>query len=656
MSAIPPVGRALPGSRPFALDDDDANDLARVDEHVPTSRRQATRNAHSPVMVAASLMALIGIVAYGWFLLNPAHRGDLLPWVLVIVAETILVFHALMSMWTLLSGVRNPGTFAFHAAKERLYDLDANEAADAADDPTRWPLFLNDRQVSVDLLITVYGEPLDVIRRTATAAQAVRGAHGTWILDDGRSDEVRDLAAELGVSYVRRLTNHGAKAGNVNNALTVAKGSFFVILDADFVPRPEFLEETLPFMQDSTVAFVQTPQTYGNMHNIISRGAGYMQTMFYRFIQPGRNEFNAAFSVGTNVLYRRAAILDIGGLYTDSKSEDVWTSLTLHERGWRSVYIPDTLAVGDAPETIEAYTKQQQRWATGGFEILLTHFPFNPRRPLTLDQRFMYFVTATHYLTGIAPGILLFVPALEIFFDLRPVNLDVSPGQWFLFYAGFYLLQVLLAALALGTFRWEVLMLAQCSFPIYLRALRNAFVGVDTKWSVTGATGGKTSPFNYMIPQVLVWVFLIYATVVSVFRDMTLGYLNIATVWNAINLLALSAFVAVAFSESGRLPQRRVAPEALAITETSLGASADEVPLETPFLDRSVILQARDDRDALASGHELPERDEDPRNFSLRYASSDPRLGVMPAPIRRPHPTDTTPAAPEGARTEEVTR
>ena len=84
-----------------------------------------------------------------------------------------------------------------------------------------------------------------------------------------------------------------------------------------------------------------------------------MQSVFYRFIQPGRNRFNAAFCVGTNVIFRRAAIEDIGGMYTDSKSEDVWTSLELHERGWRSIYIPVTLAVGDAPETVEDYTKQQ---------------------------------------------------------------------------------------------------------------------------------------------------------------------------------------------------------------------------------------------------------------------------------------------------------
>ena len=72
-------------------------------------------------------------------------------------------------------------------------------------------------------------------------------------------------------------------------------------------------------------------------------------------------------------------------------------------------------------------------------------------------------------------------------------------------------------------------MLAQCSFPIYVRALVNAFIGADTQWSVTGATGRKASPFNFMIPQVLVWVFLLGTTAVSILRDTTLGYLNIAT-------------------------------------------------------------------------------------------------------------------------------
>lgn len=551
--------------------------------HGPETRRAATRNPYSPVMLVATVVATLGILTYGWFLLNPAHRGDVLPWTLVIVAEVVLVFHALMAMWTVLAGQRDPRGFAFHTARRELYGDDAPAEPTASD-----PLYLNGRTATVDVLITVYGESVQVIRRTAEAALRIRGAHQTWLLDDGNSDDVRDLAAELQCGYVRRLTNHGAKAGNVNNALTVAKGEFFVILDADFVARPELLEETLPFMHDDTIAFVQSPQTYGNLHNIISRGAGYMQTMFCRFVQPGRNQFNAAFCVGTNVLFRREAVLDVGGMHTQSKSEDVWTSLELHERGWKSVYIADTLAVGDAPDTIEAYSKQQLRWATGGFEILLTANPFGRGRRLTMDQRFMYFVTATHYFTGIMPGLLLFVPALEIFFDLRPVNVSVGGLEWVLFYSGFYLMQVLLASLTMGTFRWEVLMLAANSFPIYLKALRNAFVGVDSKWHATGTMGKRSSAFNFMIPQVLTFVFLLVASAVSLWRDLTLMSLNIATFWSVVNAVVVGAFVAVGFIEDAAARRELRGP-----TRVATGPHP-RIPDAAPaVLDRAQITEAR---------------------------------------------------------------
>ncbi len=503
-------------------------------------RRESTRNPYSPVMILVTLIATGGVLAYAIFLLNPGNRGDALPYALVIGAEAVLVTHALLAMWTILAGSKSPRDHAYYAAQQAL--LDDRPERDA-------PLLLHGREVSVAVFVTCYGEPLEVIGRTARAARDVRGRHSTWILDDGRSDDVRGLAADLGVGYLRRLSGGGAKAGNVNHALSQVKTDYFCIFDADFVPSPEFLVETMPFFTDANVGFVQTPQSYGNLRNFVSRGAGYMQTVFYRFVQPGRNHFNAAFCVGTNVVFRRAAIDDVGGLYTDSKSEDVWTSMMLHERGWRSVYIPDVLAVGDAPETIEDYTRQQLRWATGGFEILFTHNPLNPRRRLTLDQRLMYFVTATHYLTGIAPGVLLLVPALEVFFDLRPVTLGTSVTAWALAYAGFYVMQILLASYTLGSFRWEVLLLSTASFPIYHQALVNAFSGREQKWHVTGSAGRRSSPFTFIRPQVYLFVFLALTSVVAIWRDLNNAQLSLATAWNVTNTAALGVFIGVAFAE-----------------------------------------------------------------------------------------------------------
>jgi cellulose synthase (UDP-forming) len=514
-------------------------------------REPATENAsvQSPTILVFVVAAMVGVLAYTIFLFDPSNRGHWLPYSLVVTAELVLIAQALLSMWTILSGGQDPRDFAFHAAREAMYDQVEIAAAGLRRMPSRWPLRLDGRATSIDVFITVYGEDLAVIERTVRAAVAMRGAHLTWVLDDGRSDEVRDLAARLGARYIRRLSSNGAKAGNVNHALTLSKAEYFAIFDADFVPDERFLEETLPFFTATDVAFVQTPQAYGNMRNLISRGAGYMQAVFYRFVQPGRNKFNAAFCVGTNVVFRRRAIDSIGGMYTDSKSEDVWTSLLLHEQGWRSIYIPVTLAVGNAPETIEDYTKQQMRWATGGFEILLSRNPLSRKVTLTPDQRIQYLVTASHYLVGIVPLLLLLVPPLEIFFDLRPVNLSVDGWTWFAFYFGFYGLQILLAFHTMGSFRLETLLLASVSFPIYVRALVNVLEGRQQKWHVTGGTRARRSPFNFMIPQLLTFAFLAVTSAVGIYKDAGNQVVTLATAWNVTNMLILGVFIASAFGE-----------------------------------------------------------------------------------------------------------
>jgi cellulose synthase (UDP-forming) len=532
----------------------------RRSDDAPLARKMENSAAQSPSLLLFVLIATIGIIAYSFFLLNPANRGDWLPYTLVITAEFVLVLQALVSMWTILSGGQDPRTFAFHHSQERLFDDAANAAHEVSAHPERWPMFVSEHPVEVDVFITVYGEPLETIERTTRAALAMRGAHVTWILDDGQSDAVRDLAGELGAHYVRRLTNHGAKAGNVNHALSLSSGGLFAIFDADFVPDPDFLYETVPFFVDDGLAFVQTPQTYGNMHNLVSRGAGFMQSVFYRFIQPGRNRFNAAFCVGTNVLFRREAILDVGGMCTDSKSEDVWTSLRLHERGWRSVYIAVTLAVGNAPDTVEDYTKQQMRWASGGFEIVMQHNPFSPRTHLTIDQRLQYFVTATYYLVGITPLLLILVPPLEIYFDLRPVNITVTWTTWLLFYLGFYGLQILLAFHTMGSFRLETLVMSTVSFPIYVRAFLNVFSGREQKWHVTGSRGRRSSPFNFMIPQVLFFVFLFLTSLVGIIKDYGNETVTLATAWNVTNTVVLGAFIVAALKESRQSRLAAVVP------------------------------------------------------------------------------------------------
>ncbi len=528
-----------------------------TDEQLPTAtaddsresddRRRGARD--SPSLMMLVLVATIGVLLYTTFLFDFSNRGNWIPYLIVLTAESVIILQALISLWTILSSGHNPRGYRFHNAQTRLYGPQ-NKTIEPGTDLTKLPMHLHETAVPIDVYITTYGEELDKIRATVSAAVAMHGKHITYVLDDGKSDDVRALAAELGAEYIVREGNAGAKAGNINNALSVTSGDFFVILDADFVPAPDFLYQTVPFFAEADVAFVQTPQAYGNLNNLISRGAGYMQSVFYRFIQPGKNRFNAAFSVGTNVIYRRAAIEQIGGMWTESKSEDVWTSLKLHENGWKSTYISTVLAIGDTPTTIEAYTKQQLRWATGGFEILFKSNPFSRKLKLTLDQRLQYFGTATFYLMGVAPGLLLLVPPLQIYFGLAPINSSVSFGTWLLYYLGFYGMQVIVALYTIGSFRWETLMLATASFPIYGRALVNAMLNKDQKWHVTGSTVKKASPFNFITHQLMAFVFLAITSVVGIWQALTVSSFTLALFWNMLNTFILGLFVVTAMRES----------------------------------------------------------------------------------------------------------
>jgi cellulose synthase (UDP-forming) len=514
------------------------------EERVRSPRTVVSRaKEQSPALILMVILAGTGALLYGAFLLNPRNIGDPLPFAIVIVCELYLIGQALLTLWTALSSTYDPRDSAFHAARATLFGSPV-DGIPLGDD-----LYLGRRRVTVDVFITTYGENPAIIEATARAARDIRGQHGTYLLDDGEDSHVEEIAARLGIEYMTRPDRSGAKAGNVNNALRLTDADFAVMIDADFVAVPGFLEETLPFFTHDDVAFVQAPQVYGNAHNFISRGSAFMQTVFYTLTQPGKNKFNAAFCVGTNAVFRRTALEDIGGMYEGSQSEDIWTSIFVHERGWRSIFVPMTLAVGRTPETIEAFVRQQVRWAVGGFEIFLKHNPLSPKRRLTTDQRLQYFMTVTFYFTGVVPLGLILLPPLQIYLNITPVSLSVPLFEWILFYCAFYVLQIGLALHIMGSFRWETLLISTATFPMYTKAFLLALAGRKPAWKSTGATGTVASPFEFIKVQMVFFVFLAVTTVVGLLKAEWTAQYSVALVWNIVNTVTLGAFVFMAARE-----------------------------------------------------------------------------------------------------------
>jgi cellulose synthase (UDP-forming) len=168
---------------------------------------------------------------------------------------------------------------------------------------------------TVDVLITTYNEPVEMVAATAEASQRITHPHTTWILDDGDRPEMRAAAERLGVGYLTRgdewrdMPRH-AKAGNLNSALFRTDGEFLLVLDADQVPDPAILDRTLGWFRDPEVALVQTPQWFSNVTG--SDPLGSQAPLFYGPIQQGKDGWNAAFFCGSNALLRRDALMQLG--------------------------------------------------------------------------------------------------------------------------------------------------------------------------------------------------------------------------------------------------------------------------------------------------------------------------------------------------------
>ena len=169
--------------------------------------------------------------------------------------------------------------------------------------------------LTVDVFIATYNEPIELVMRTARAAKAIRYPHETWILDDGNRPEMRAAAEAEGVRWITRSADWAgmprhAKAGNLNNALLATEGEFFLILDADQVPLPDILDKTLGYFEDEKMALVQTPQWFENVPD--NDPLGSQAPLFYGPIQQGKDGWNAAFFCGSNAVIRREALMQLG--------------------------------------------------------------------------------------------------------------------------------------------------------------------------------------------------------------------------------------------------------------------------------------------------------------------------------------------------------
>ncbi len=457
------------------------------------------------------LIAPFVVVFYAIYVFNPAKSDNVFLYSFLVLGDFIGML-AIMGLWITI-----------------FMDVVIPEHHDKTAALIGGKAFLA-KKPTVDVFITTYGEPLEIIEETLKSAVAARYKHNTFILDDKGQEEVKKLAERYGAFYVSRGFNEYAKAGNINHGLGYSKADFFIVLDADQSPMPEIIEELLPYMSDERVAMVQSPQAYRNTDKFIPAGTAQAQEIFYKYVQPAKNVSNSAFCVGTNMMYRRSAIDEIGGIKKISHSEDIWTTLHLHEAGWKTIFINKTLALGLAPDSINGYFNQQLRWAKGGLGMLFENNPLFSTK-LNFDQKIQYFLSNSFFLVGIPIFLYIIFPILYLLFEIKPL---VTSFDWFLHYIPYLFLYYFLSWLFLSKISIANISVSIASYYPYLLALFSVILEKDHKWQATNALFKKLGGNVKWIWSHLLIVFL---TLAALF----VGWYNPSDIWLTIfySILAL---------------------------------------------------------------------------------------------------------------------
>ena len=387
-------------------------------------------------------------------------------------------------------------------------------------------------------------ESIEMLRHTLVSIVGCDYQHDTWLLDEGNDQQARALCAQLGVKY---FTRNGIECLNRKRGIFLAKSKggnhnswyvshgrdydFVAQVDSDFRVRRDFLTKTLGHFRNPQVAFVGTPQIYGNMENFISRGAAGQTYLFYGPILRGLSQRKMALLIGANHVIRVRALQQIGW-YQGHLTEDLATGKRIHAQHWESVYVPLPLAVGEGPTTWAAYFNQQYRWATGCMHIFFTQSPWLNARMRRVHALY-YFLLEQYYLSGVSMALGVVLLMLYYAFGWRGANLQL--GQALYWYAPLLMWrQVMLLWLQRFNIRptiergvlWAARLVTAAAIPVYFLA----FVGVVRRKRVTFKTTPKGGNQSQEMDSLSVFTpHLTIAAIMAV--GVSLGILRGHTAW-----------------------------------------------------------------------------------------------------------------------------
>lgn len=422
---------------------------------------------------------------------------------------------------------------------------------------------------SVDIFICTYNESANILYDTIMGCKNINYKNKKiYLLDDGNRPEIKKMAENLGINYIKRETNEGFKAGNINNALKYTDSELIAVFDADHVPVSTFLLELVDYFKFKKTGIVQTPQHFMNpdpfQKNLkVGKPEANEQDLFFRIIQPGLAMWGAAICAGTNFIVRREPLIKVGGIPHNTVTEDMDLGLRMKNLGFVLLYHNTPLAVGLAPETFKDYLSQRLRWAAGTIQIFL----FNRGlffKSLTGPQKIFYLSGLLYYFFGFPRLIFIMSPILYLLFNIKPLSANFIEVGIFLLVC--YVSKILFFGKVAKHYRnfvfTDVYETAVC-FYLSIGVIKTLLNPKKIKFSITnkGVDATKTD-FMMFLPQTILLCFAIASFIVPIYNlyqhVFTLSALIINLILNLFNTVVLLFSIKVALEKKDPRTERRI--------------------------------------------------------------------------------------------------